>query len=182
MDATQVCPGCQVRLVVRDRVRTEFITCPRCLTAVRNPHRAAAAAPAPAARPVAAGTPVCTVCAEVSPRHASNCPANPERRQQAAWSAPAPDREAGSDSNVTYTLAVMLAGMALLGVLQTFGPTAALFLGAMFASAILSGGREHALGNVAKLIMTLIVLALVIAGLAILAIAIICGGALAGKH
>lgn len=182
MDASQICPGCQVRLVVRDRVRTEFITCPRCLTAVRNPHRAGAAAPPPP-RPVAAGTPVCTVCAEIAPGHASNCPANPARRDDRAWSAPEPDREAGSDSSVTYVLAVVLAGMMFLGVLGTFGPVGALMVGAMLGMAILSGGRDSALGNVAKVIFGLIVAAGAIFILGVIALIIICGGAAAtGRH
>ena len=177
MNLTQLCPGCQVRLVVRDRVRTEFITCPRCLTAVQNPQRvAAAAASATPSRPAGPVGPTCTVCAEVLPDHASNCPASPDQRTAPPWAAPAADREAHSDASGTYAIAHVLSGLVLLGLFSTFGPVAGIVGGLFFAFAIFVGGRTGALRAVLTTIVTLFVTFLVICGLALAALFVMCAG------
>ena len=177
MNLTQICPGCQVRLVVRDRVRTEFITCPRCLTAVHNPHRVAAAAPsATPSRPAGPVGPTCTVCAEVLPDHANSCPASPAQRQAPPWAAPAADREASSDASGTYAISQVLSGLVLLGVFSTFGPIAAFVVGIFLGFAILVGGRGGALRTVLMTIVGLFVTFLIICGLALAALFVMCAG------
>ena len=176
MSTTQICPGCKVRLVIRDRVRTEFITCPRCLVAVRNPLAGGVAPEPPARLAVAPGARMCTVCAEVLPGHASNCPASAAQRESRTWSAPPADREASGDSNGTWILAILLAGMVVASVWTTFGEFFGMILGMMLLIAILMGGKEAALGNVWRVIVTLAVLAGVLFALCFIAFLILCGG------
>lgn len=192
MNITEVCPGCKVRLVIRDRVRTPFITCPRCLTAVKNPHLAAGAPagappvhggapPSAASGPsprqgVPVGVPVCSVCAELLPNHSNNCPASPRQREQPAWSAPAADREADSDSNGTFVAAIILSVFILLGVVSVAGFGGGAAMSVVLGFAILSGGKKGALASVATVMTSIFLMSLVFAGLAIVAVLVMCSG------
>lgn len=198
MSTTQICPGCKVRLVIRNSVRAEFITCPRCLVAVKNPQAASASGPVRCPRcgrerpghlascafcgespAPTAGAAVCTVCAEELPAHAGNCPNNASQRAQRAerpWSAPPADREASGDISVTYIFAVLLSAMVIAGVGNSFGPQPATAAAVFLVIAVVSGGRQKALSNVVRLLIGLAVMGAVLFTLAFVALLIMCGG------
>jgi hypothetical protein len=161
------CPSCQVPLKIPDTVRLEWITCPRCLAAVRHPLMASQTQGAPCRRcgrvnlgarkqcvycaamtPRASGDQlvVCTVCAEVVPGHAAHCPLAPVTGASTPWQDRPADSEARSDSDLTFVPAAALVLMLIMAAFATVGPVggavALFFLGtSLFTSKgpVLSG-------------------------------------------
>jgi hypothetical protein len=169
VSTSAICPGCKVRLIIRERVRTAFITCPRCLVAVTNPNAATATRNCPRCQraitaglgacvfcgerlspggAAAAGVPssaaVCAVCAEQLPRHAGNCPvatsSTPEREQ--AWRSSRADEDQREDSTVTNIFAWTVAVMMVMGVVSSFGAFAGLVLGFILFVALATAGGD----------------------------------------
>jgi hypothetical protein len=199
MNTRVPCTNCQVMLVVRDDVRLEWITCPRCLTAIRNPqvptstegvrctrcdrmnpgHRNqclfCAAILTPAPRTSGTKVVVCTVCAEALPGHAANCPLSPakSRSPNPAWDDPSADSDARSDTDRTRGPAMALLFMicAVAGI--TFGP-AGVLLGLVFLGTSMVGNKGTMLGRLMKTLGYLMLVFGVITALLFAAFWIVC--------